>query len=68
VAQTDKEKWLPFQKSRMALEWGSQGSYLFCHFWYFSLTGLQNYRINSQLRTDCKKLVFFFTAAWNNYF
>ncbi len=28
-----------------------------CHFWYFSLTGLQNYRINSQLRTGCKKLV-----------
>jgi len=23
------------------------------------LTGLQNYRINSQLRTGCKKLVFF---------
>jgi len=28
-----------------------------CHFWYFSLTGLQNYWINSQLRTGCKKLV-----------
>jgi hypothetical protein len=29
------------------------------HHQYFSLIGLQNYRINSQLRTDCKKLVFF---------
>jgi len=46
----------------------SQGSYLFCHFWYFSLTGLQNYRINSQLCTGCKKISFFFAAARNNYF
>jgi hypothetical protein len=29
------------------------------HHQYFSLTGLQNYRINLQLRTGCKKLVFF---------
>jgi len=27
--------------------------------WHFSLTGLQNYWINSQLRTGCKKLVSF---------